>query len=222
MRTRQTWALVGKDLRLHGAGMAATVAGGLGILWVAGLLKPNAGESAATGLILSLNVIMVLIWSDWLVSREKTKGTIAWLRTLPVPDHTIIMAKTATYMIACVWLWTATTLVYVPHYFFPARWREWVAVQSLLVLIGTAAVCGRFRFRQKLGQVLPLLALGVPLWLHLLLRRLAPAAAARLDGLVMRPSMVVAGAAALFATSGLIIWATAAWMRRAETFELTE
>jgi hypothetical protein len=202
--------------------MAATVAGALAVPFLAGFLKPDASESSSMGLILNLNLVMVLVWGDWLVSREKTKGTIGWLRTLPVPEGTIIIAKVATYMLGCVLLWVTSTLLYVPHYVFPGHWREWIALQCLLIFAGTVSVCGRFRFRQKLAQVQPLIVIGVPLALHLILLRTAPSAAARLAGIASQPMMVTAGAVALIGASACVIWGVGVWMRRAETFELSE
>ncbi|MEO8076123.1 MAG: hypothetical protein ABI818_07325 [Acidobacteriota bacterium] len=215
-------ALIRKDVHVHRLGMAGTAAVLLGLPALAGLVKPDASEASGTSLIVNLNFILVLVWGDWLVSREKTKGTIGWLRTLPVPEETMVTAKVATYMLGCVSLWIASTVLYCRHFYFPARWREWVLVLCALMFFGTVSVCGRFRFRQKLGQVLPPLVLGVLAGAYYVLVRMAPAETARLTVRGMQPRFVVPEAAGILALSVAVVWVTVAWLRRAETFQLVE
>jgi hypothetical protein len=219
---RQARALIEKDLRLHGAGMAGTAVVLLALPALAGFVKPGARIDSAASLITSLNFILMMLWGDWLVSREKTKGTIGWLRTLPVPDHAIVLAKVATYMTGCTLMWVASTLLYVPRFFFPGRWREWLITLCVLMFVGTVSVCGRFRFSQKLGQVLPPAVLGVLLATYYLGLRVAPEATVRLATMATRPEMVGVFAASILGLSGAVIAVTIVWMGRAETFELTE
>ncbi len=222
MRTRQTLTLVRKDLRLHGMAIGATVAAVVVLLYSVNAIKPSATDTSAVGLILNLNLVMVLVWGDWLVSREKTKGTIGWLRTLPVTSGALVMSKIATYMLACVTLWVASTILFVPHYFFPHAWLLWLALQSMLIFAGTLSVCGRFRFRQKVGQLLPLVVIGVPLVGLLALRRTMPEAVAHVQVIAFGGSGLAAISAALLALSAGIVTITSAWIDGAETFELAE
>jgi hypothetical protein len=219
---RQTRALIENDLRVHGVGMACTAAVLLLLPAVAGFVKPGGRVDSAAALVTSLNFILMLLWGDWLVSREKTKGTIAWLRTLPVPDHAIVLAKVATYMAGCLSMWVASTLLYVPQFFFPARWREWLITLCVLMFAGTVSVCGRFRFSQKVGQVLPPAVLGLLMVIYYLALRVAPAGTMRLSAMATRPSMTGVVVLSILGLSGAVVAVTIAWMRRAETVELTE
>lgn len=222
MRTRQTLTLVRKDLRLHGMAMGMTVAAVVGLLYSVQAIRPFGSDAPAAGLILNLNLVMVLVWGDWLVSREKTKGTIGWLRTLPVTSGALVMSKIATYMLACVTLWAASTILFVPHYFFPRAWLLWLALQSMLIFAGTLSVCGRFRFRQKVGQLLPLVVIGVPLVGLLALRRAMPEAVAHMQVIAFGRTALAAVSVVLLAVSASVVAVTRAWMDNTETFELAE
>jgi hypothetical protein len=214
--------LVRNDLHLHGIALGATVIAVVVLLYAVKALEPSGSDPSAVGLILNLNLVMVLVWGEWLVSREKTKGTIGWLRTLPVPSGALVMSKIATYMLACVVLWTASTILFVPHYFFPRAWLLWLALQSMLIFAGTLSVCGRFRFRQKVGQLLPLVVIGVPLVGLLALRRVVPDAVAHLQVVLLGGAGLAAISVGLLASSAGVVAITSAWVRNAETFELTE
>ena len=34
--------------------------------------------------VFNINMLLAAFWSEWLISREKTKGTFAWLRACPI------------------------------------------------------------------------------------------------------------------------------------------
>ena len=95
MTTRHVLALMGKDLRIHWKGVAAAHAGALAITGL-GIALGNPQETGVLPAFVSnLNFLCALLWGEWFVSREKTKGSFAWLRTLPIRTADLCLAKFA-------------------------------------------------------------------------------------------------------------------------------
>lgn len=91
-RTRQTRAPIVKDLRLHGRAFALTLAAGLLLCLTLNRVEPQA-VGARVSLVCNINLLLTLLWSDWLITRERSKRTFAWLRGLPVDDGVLASAK---------------------------------------------------------------------------------------------------------------------------------
>ena len=87
----QVVALVRNDVRLHGRTASLTIVGMA--LFLAFLDRTGQSGSSLTGSIVMLNIMLMYALGAWLVTQEKTAGTLAWIRTLPVSDHVIVTAK---------------------------------------------------------------------------------------------------------------------------------
>jgi hypothetical protein len=225
MWNRQVRSLIGNDLRLHGRGIAGIHVGILAfiglVIW-ATRAKPTSTPAAHAMLIFNVNFLVAILWGEWLVSREKTKGTLAWLRTLPVSDSSIVTAKFLTCALCVVSLWVSSTLVFVRSYFFPTRWAIWVLYKLCLLGLATFSLSARWRFHQKLGMMLPLIAVLVPLLAVLLADQAGIHIARHLAAFYstrVGKSLVAAG---LLAFCAGIWWATVSWVSRSDTFELLE
>jgi hypothetical protein len=104
--------------------------------------------------------------------------------------------------------------------FFPARTGAWVL--SLLALEAFAALCvsARWRFHQKLGQLLPLVVVIIPLLIVVLLDRRS--------GLIETLAWWSTGvgrlvlASLLAAATGALLAVTIWWVGRAETYRLID
>ena len=82
--TRRIRALVVKDLRLHWKGIVGVHAGAV-VLCLSALALGGPRDPGTLGaFVANMNVISLLLWGEWFISREKTKGTFAWLGTLPI------------------------------------------------------------------------------------------------------------------------------------------
>jgi len=222
MALRQFRALVFNDFRLHGLGIAAAQAGVLLLLFLMGRLKPDAGAGAAAGLVFNLNFLMVIVWGDWLIAREKTKGTLGWLRTLPISDDTVLASKYASYFLCCLSMWVLSSVLFASRYFASGNWIIWAILLGCLIAEASLSLAARLYFGQKLGQVVPLLAVGLPLVVFLALRRMNGGLPARLIQLWSTPGGHAAVLAGLIAMCAIVIGGTAAWMARAETHSLIE
>lgn len=212
---RRVVALIAKDLRIHGRAIAATQAAVLALGAVAWSVKPEA-YAANAALMVNFNVLLAGFWSEWLISREKTKGTFAWLRETTVTDTELVLSKFLGTGLCAMSLWIATAVLFVR----PDAAAGAVAGAGLLAF-SALAIASRWRFGAKFGQMLPYAVLLVPLLAMIGLGRAMGAeidVAAWLD----RPSRR-AGALVLF----LACWATLfaavrRWVRGCDTFELLE
>ena len=94
MLSRQLAVLVAKDLRLHWRALAGAMAGTLTLAAAAAYAIPQ-GSGPRVALVFNLNLMLALLWSEWLITRERSKGTFRWLRTLPVDDRAVVGSKFA-------------------------------------------------------------------------------------------------------------------------------
>ena len=167
MTTRHILALMGKDLRIHWMGVAAAHAGALAIIGLGTALGNPQEKGVLLAFVSNLNFLCALLWGEWFVSREKTKGSFAWLRTLPIRTVDLCLSKFAITGACVVSLWTLTSLIHLRGDFRSSP-AAWLVEQVGLLLFAATVVASRMLFRQKLGQVLPLL-LALPIILIALL-----------------------------------------------------
>lgn len=220
MTTRHVLALISKDLRLHWKGVAAAHAGVLAIAAL-GITFGNPQESGALlAFVTNLNFLCALLWGEWFVSREKTKGTFAWLRTLPISAAALCLSKFAISGLCVVSLWTITSLIYLRADFLPGGLANWVVELLGLLLFAAIVITSRMLFRQKLGQTLPLF-----LVLPLVLIALAAERFGSLDvalALWRTPGGKAAVALVLAAAYGSVCGLTIRLVASAETRRLVE
>ncbi|MGH9741706.1 MAG: ABC transporter permease [Candidatus Acidiferrum sp.] len=217
-------SLVGNDLRLHGRGIAWVQLGILGfialLLWV-NKAKPTSTVGANVAFIFNINFLIAVLWGEWLVSREKTKGTLAWLRSLPVSDRSIVTAKFLTCALCVVSLWVLSS-IFVHSYFFPSHWVTWGVYLLCLLGFSVCSLSGRWRFRQKLGMMLPLVLVLAPLLAILLADKAGFHVVQTLAAFYADPMGKELIVVALVAFCGGIWWATVRWVSRSDTYELLE
>ncbi len=222
MWTRQTGqcgALIAKDLRLHGRAVALTMASYLLFLATAIRLMPQ-GVGPRVSFVFNSNLLLTLMWSDWLITRERSKRTFAWLRGLPVDDRVLARAKFAMAAGWCVALWLVSSALFARELWRPPGTA--LVLQCGLVAFGGLSVATTWRFPWRLGQVLPLVIVLVPV---LLLMTLAGDGTDRREILIAgwnAPYGKLAAAAALLAVYAAIVAATVRWVTRADTFQLID
>jgi hypothetical protein len=156
------------------------------------------------------------------VSREKTKGTLAWLRTLPISDADIVTAKMLTCTIWVISMWAASSLLFARHFFFPGRWSTWVIYLLGLLGLATFSLAGRWRFREKLGVILPFAAVLVPFTAIALADEAGLAVTRYLAAIYPAYWSKAALVAGLMAFCVAVWWAAATWVSRSDTYELLE
>jgi len=221
MNIRHVAALVANDVKVHGKAIGLTDGLMLAFIWFASRFKSD--TEALFLLIFNINFLMALLWGDWLISREKLKGTFGWLRTLPVSDRDLVAAKFLTAALCGSALWGSTTMLFVRGYFAGgsgvATWG--VLLLSLLAISGIS-VAVRWRFTQKLGVLVPGALVVTPVLLLFGAKRQGWDAPRMLQAFWSQPLGKVAAAAALVVLAAVVFALTERWVRRSDTFRLLE
>ena len=218
-------ALMRKDLRLHWRGILLTqLIVIVFVFWTFRLASRNVprGEYAGAAALFNINFIAALLWTEWLVSREKTKGTIAWLRTLPIADAQLVIAKFAAYLLIVGFLWIASTLLLVPWYWTRAGLLSMVLGFCALAAFGTMSIGARWRFRQKVGQTLPFAVLILPVFLIAFANDRKTALVLQIGNWASTAAGKLVVSSLLLAFSGLCCAWTMRWVSRADTQKLLE
>lgn len=158
MTRRRIRALVVKDLRLHWKGIVGVHAGAV-VLCLSALALGGPRDTGILGaFVANMNVISLLLWGEWFISREKTKGTFAWLGTLPISAFELGASKFFVAGGCIVSLWTLTSLAFLRSQFFPDAWTAWLVILLTLLLAGAIVIASRWLVRGKPGQMLPFAA----------------------------------------------------------------
>lgn len=211
-------ALIAKDVRLHGRAVAAAQAGAMALMALAFWLRPEK-SSVNAALVLNFNVFLAGFWSEWLIAREKTKGTFAWLRAAPLTDRDLVLSKFLAAGGCVVALWSVSAALLSST--APLRVPEWtVSLLGLLAFSGLA-VSLRLRFGPRLGQILPYAILFVPLAVVVAYERMTGVPIDLAGSLSARGQLATLGAAFVLAWLG-ILFLTIRWVRRSDTFRLLE
>ncbi len=213
MWTRQLGALLLKDLQLHGLAMALAIGGLVLVTMSTANALPERLAAFHIVLVFNLNFILAaLVWSDWLISRERSKRTFAWLRTMPVDDRVLAGSKFIAVGAAGILCWCLTSALIAPE-FRPSP-ATWLALQCVLLLLGAISVSAVWRLNPKLGQIVQLSLVIVP---SILFGVVTTRAAWSIAALEQWNAWIAAGLLMVYAAT---VIGTMRWVNRAETNEL--
>ena len=219
-RARVLTALIAKDFRIHGRDILLTHAGILGLLALMRSLNPADQPVVATA-VFNFNFLLAGFWGEWLISREKVKGTFAWLRASPVSDVELVLAKFLAVAICCVSLWVASSLIFARDYFWQ-RSDIWIVLQLSLLMFGALAVSSRWRFGQKLGQMLPYLIVGVVVGILIVAARNGRTLPIDPEVLLRHTAGQAVMAVGFTACAVAAFYVTLTWVRGSDTANLLE
>jgi len=215
-------ALAVKDLRLHARSIIVTQVGLIAFGALGRFIRPGAPPDDLGWFLYYINFLMAGFWGDWFVSREKVKGTAAWLRSLPLSDADIVASKLVAQAVCTVPLWVACSGLFLWRFFVPGRVGTWVVLLLGLLAFGGVSLAARWRFHQKAGQLLPFGIVGVLLVLLTLVEHLVPDATTWLGAVWQSVGGKAAVAASLVFCYIAAWWATLRWVRRCDTSMLLE
>jgi hypothetical protein len=223
MWRRQLAALVRNDLRIHGLAVAGQIGAILLLAAVLDRVPPaRGGRATFANALLNLNVVVAVVLAEWLAAREKTKGTFAWLRTLPIGDRVIIGSKFVSAWICCSATWVITTVPFDRGYYFPDRWSTWLVWMLVCVTLSSAAMFLRLCFPQKRGLIVLSTVVVLLLGSAFAFSRSYPDLALRVTDFIFSGRGHALMVALLVACSGGLFIAAAGWMSRSETTRLLE
>ena len=218
---RNLLVLMAKDLRLHRRelGLAFVAWFGLATLWV----YSQAGRPINPLFpVFLVNAMAASFWGEWLISREKTKGTFLWLRTLPIGDTELVASKFASQAVWCSALWIPSSLLLAPGALPSDRWPTWGVLYLILLVGGASIVATRWRFQQKMAQAAPIMVAPLLAIVFLFADSAGLVGTRVLADWWASPVGKATTAALLAATYGATIWATTAWVSRSETTRFIE
>ncbi|HIE91473.1 MAG TPA: hypothetical protein EYQ83_00855 [Acidobacteria bacterium] len=219
MWTRQVRTFLAKDARLHGRAAAVVIVGTLIAIATLVVFIPQ-GVGPQVALVFNINFLLALLWSEWLITRERSKGTFAWLRTLPTDDRALAGSKFVASAGLTVLLWTLSTTLFAREFWRPVG--TWIVLLTLLLTFGGLAIAAKWRFSWRVGHIGPLLAFAAPL---LLFMTVAGDGTERRDALIALWNApwgrtVVSVAFCLVYVAIVVI--TTRWVTRADTVDLVD
>lgn len=220
MKGRQIVALLWKDAIAHGRLIVLVQV--FEVVFLAVLARARQHDAADLAFLVALpNGLMLLTWGFWLVSREKTRRTLGWLRTLPIDDSVLVGEKYLAQALCVVPFWLLTSWLFARDFFWSSGVLVEVIVVLLLLTAGALSVSGRLVFTEKGHQVLFVVIYSTPAILVLIGGKSPRMARAVLD-FWAQPWAKSAIALLLAAMYLSIYLSTVAWLRRSETYRLCE
>lgn len=164
---RQVKALVIKDVWLHGRAIVLLLTANLAVyvllLSLAPWLFPDTRlRASVSALFMPFVLYAALISSVWLIETERMKGTLAFLRTLPVSDSAIVLSKLLLSSAIQAVTGVAGILLLLPRLLEPRNLAFCPLLVGGLVTFGNLSILTRLRYGTRLGAALPFLVLLVP------------------------------------------------------------
>ena len=218
MKPRVLIALLAKDLRLHGLPLLLLV--GVLLAACAGVTQFAPNREPIPGFVFNMNMLSPLLLSEWLIARERSKRSFAWLRSLPVDDHAVAVGKFLYAAVVSVVLWTASSALFAPGLWSP--WSTGLVLQCSLLVLGALLIGARWRTNWRYA---PMAALGIfagPILIFLALMDEDTARRAALVALWNAPYGPPLAAAGLLLVYVATIWWTVRWVERADTYQLVD
>ena len=153
------WALMVKDLHLHGSA-GVTGVGAVVVLCAIATNVLRSGNGPRLTLGLNLNLFLTLLWSDWLVTRERSKHTFAWLRACPIDDRSVAASKFLIGATAATVLWLVLSGLFARELWHPVS--AGVVGLGAVIVFGALSIATKWRLSWRIGQILSLLIVLVP------------------------------------------------------------
>jgi len=102
-----------------------------------GLTKGQSLGSLVTSASIGLFLLLAIYSAQWLIERERGKETFAWIRTLPVSDGHIVLAKFAAMLTTCLivglgwWIATIGIDIGLAPWQLASAWLVWWAFAGI-------------------------------------------------------------------------------------------
>lgn len=155
---RKLLALVVKDLYIYRRELALAWVGITGMTWVMFQMARPDSPTRALVFICSLDLAVMVGFGDWLSYYEKSKGTFAWIRTLPLSDELVVSSKFMANWIIQIGAFFLPVLFTMPA-LLRLDWIPWTLTAWLAVLaMSSFMLFTKLAMGRRLGQAVPFLA----------------------------------------------------------------
>ena len=210
--------LIAKDLRLHGLPLLLTI--GVVLAACAGVMQFAPSREAISGFVFNVNMFFSILISEWLITRERSKRSFAWLRSLPVDDRAVAAGKFLYAAAASAVLWAASSALFARVLWSP--WSTGLVLQCSLLVLGALLVGARWRTSWRYAHGVALAVFAGPILLFLALMGEDTARRAALVALWHAPYGPPLAAAGLLLVYVSIVWSTVRWVERADTYQIVD
>lgn len=211
-------ALLAKDLRLHGLPLLLLF--GVVVAACAGVMQFAPNREPIPGFVFNVNMLFSILMSEWLITRERSKRSFAWLRSLPVDDRAVAASKFLYAAAASVVLWTASSALFAPGLWSP--WSTGLVLQCSLLVLGALLIGARWRTNWRYAPMAALIVFVGPILIFLALMGEGTARRAILAALWNAPYGPPLAAGGLLLVYISIVWSTVLWIERADTHQLVD
>ena len=218
MSARLLWILMAKDLRLHGLPLLLVFAAILSFVGLVIRFVPS--DASPVGFVTNVNMLIPLMFGEWLIARERSTHSFAWLRSLPLDDRALALSKFLLASACGVALWTLSTGLFARQV-WQSRGEPLVTLCALTAF-GALCVATRWRINWHLAHVLPFGGLAALLLAGMLVAREGTRARAALIAFWNAPYGPPLLAAGLLLIYLGIVWNTIRWVEQADTWQLVD
>lgn len=218
MSAKLLWILMAKDLRLHGLPLLLVFAAVTSFVGLVIRFVPS--EASPVGFVTNINLFITLAFSEWLIARERSTRSFAWLRSLPVNDRTLALSKFLLASGCGAALWTVSTGLFARQV-----WQspgQPLVTLCALAAFGALCVATRWRINWHMAHMIPFGILAALLFPGLLVAREGTRARAALIAFWNAPYGPALIAAGLLLVYLGIVWNTIRWVERADTWQLVD
>ncbi len=210
--------LLAKDLRLHGLPLLLTI--GVVLAACAGVMQFAPNRGPIPGFVFNVNMFFSILMSEWLITRERSKRSFAWLRSLPVDDRAVAAAKFLYAGMVSAVVWTVSSALFAPVLW--SRWSTGLVLQCSLLVLGALLIGARWRTNWRYAHGVALAVFAGPILIFLALVGEDTARRAALVAWWNAPYGPPLAAAGLLLMYVSIIWSTVRWVERADTYQLVD
>ena len=210
--------LLAKDLRLHGLPLLLMM--GVVLAACAGVMQFVPNRRPIPGFVFNVNMFFSILMSEWLITRERSKRSFAWLRSLPVDDRTVAAGKFLYAAVVSAVLWTASSALFAPVLWSP--WSTGLVLQCSLLVLGALLIGARWRTNWRYAHGVALAIFAGPILIFLALVGEDTARRAALVALWNAPYGPPLAASSLLLVYVSTIWWTVRWVERADTYQLVD
>lgn len=221
MTARRLVALVLKDLSLawlHIGGFAALMVGLMLIVRLRAPFQSPAHQIVA--FVLVPGQYLTAVVAQALIDRERSRGTFALLRTMPLSDGLVISSK---FVLALALNLTGTVMfgvILAPSLFLTSSaLAVWALATLFVVAFGHVVLAGWLIAGGRAGALVPFLVLGGLVLGFLALREVAPGWTATAASLSTTAQFVLAAAICVGLSAGAWL-AALSWYRRRDAADL--
>jgi len=150
--------LLWKDIKIQWKNLIGFQAFLMAVIYVAQTVKsrriPNP-RTPVDAFIFMIYFLMAFFFTDWLIAREKTKGTFVWIRSFSASEYVILGSKFLLYAFEISSLFLIAFVCLSHRSLTFDECTDVILMDAVIVSFGGICLLCRLAFRTKLGHLVP-------------------------------------------------------------------